>query len=228
VLEEGERVPLITFRFQGVSGNQAGQTKLQSYSWAKKVQSESGKQDVTHSTKDLFAGKRTLVFHDRLFTPSDFLPYLPQYEKMYEAIRNSGIDEVYCASNNDGQVMRQWFISQGCEEDLEPGSLGFKKVKPLPGGNLLFRKGRVSSWSNLNGALVASARFGRSAAIIQDMEVEKLFTESTGEQASAENVLHYLQESLNFSRSLIPPVKRSESFFAQFNSTGSYALPTMS
>lgn len=144
---------------------------------------------------------------------------MPQYEKLYDAIKASGIDEIYCASNNDGQVMRQWFLSQGCEEDNTPGSLGFKKVKPLPGGNLLFRKG-TSSWSNLNGALVASARFGRSAAVIKDMHVEKLFTEASGENAGAENVLHYLQESLNFSTSLIIPAKRSESFLSQLDEFG--------
>lgn len=186
VLQEGTKIPDLVFSFGGLRGL------------------DEKKSDAMYNSEDLFAGRRSLVFHDRLYSASHFRPHLPSYEKFYDLIKAAGIDEVYCASFNDGDVMRQWFISQGCLEDCTPGSLGFKQVKPFPGGGMLFSSAPGDSWSNLN--CTAAQGFRRSAAIIDDMKVEKIFGkhctlgESTEEPlelqtASVLNVLAYLAPS---------------------------------
>lgn len=186
VLKEGTEIPLLTFNFEGVSSYSATRHAL-------------------FSTEDLFAGKRSLVFHDWLFAPKNFRQYLPFYEKLYNSLKANGIDEIYCASFNDGYVMRHLFLEKGCREDEASGAFGFQKVKPLPGGNRLFRSSSRCSWSNLLN-VTSIQSFQRSAAIINDMQVEKLFTEensagdtqtasSDDKVASAPNVLSYLRET---------------------------------
>jgi hypothetical protein len=135
------------------------------------------------------------------------------YQAWYENFLRAGIDEIYCASANDGAVMRQWFLSRGCVEDTGAGILGFKYVKPLPGGHRLFRSTSACSWSNLN--VTALNNFQRSAAIINDMKVEQIFTESgtpdssTAKQISSspmdpEFVLTYLESSKFMTKLLVP------------------------
>lgn len=205
-------IPSITFNCEGVSSL--------------------SKEAAFYSSKDLFAGKRCVVFHERLFAPS-LTPYLPFYEKMYDAMKAAGIDEVYCASANDGHVMRQWFLSQGCVETSAADSLGFKQVKPLPGGNLLFHSTSACSWSNLNVSAIQS--YERAAAVINDIKVEKLFKEINSsadpehmpvafKEANAGRVLTYLRESFSFTNLLIPPMKSSEEYIQQFDEFGEYEV----
>ena len=62
--------------------------------------------DVT--TKDLFKGKRVVVFSlPGAFTPTCSSTHLPGYESKYEEIKACGVDEIYCLSVNDAFVMRQ-------------------------------------------------------------------------------------------------------------------------
>jgi peroxiredoxin len=53
--------------------------------------------DVT--SDDLFAGKRVVVFAlHGAFTPTCPSTHLPGYERDYEAIKATGVDEIYCLS----------------------------------------------------------------------------------------------------------------------------------
>jgi peroxiredoxin len=184
VLKEGEAMPQLNFNLEGVSSYNA-------------------KMHSVYSSEDLFAGKRTLIFHDWLFAPKNFRQYLPVYEQLYDSIKAMGIDDVFCASFHDGHIMRQLFLEQGCIQERRAGKLGFRKVKPLPGGNRLFRSTNLCSWSNINVSAIQS--FQHSAAIINDMKVEKLITEENSvgdskhapegsQNASAPKVLDYLQQ----------------------------------
>jgi peroxiredoxin len=87
-----------------------------------------GGEFVTRTSKELFNGKRLVVFAlPGAFTPTCTEQQLPGFEVAYDEIRSFGIDEVYCLSVNDAFVMNAWF-----------DSLGIQKVKALPDGNGAF------------------------------------------------------------------------------------------
>lgn len=80
-------------------------------------------QDV--DTKDLFAGKRIVVFSlPGAFTPTCSNEQCPAFERYYDDMKAKGVDDVYCLSVNDAFVMYQW-----------GKQLGLKKVKLLPDGS---------------------------------------------------------------------------------------------
>ena len=94
------------------------------------------------TTDDYFKGKRCILFSlPGAFTPTCSSSHLPGYEKHYDEFKSLGIDEIYCLSVNDAFVMRKWGIDQGLEEDITPGSLGFKNVKLIPDGACHFTRG---------------------------------------------------------------------------------------
>lgn len=117
------------------------------------------------------------------FTPTCSSTHLPGYEAAYEEIKSLGVDEVYCLSVNDAFVMRQWFLSQGCEEDRTVGEMGFTKVKPLPDGACLFTRGMKASctWTSERGF---GERSWRYSCVINNMTVEKIFVEGPAIQNS--------------------------------------------
>jgi peroxiredoxin len=101
---------------------------------------------------------------------------LPGYESSYDELCAQGIDEIYCVSVNDAFVLRQWGLHQGLEEDKEPGSLGFKKVKLIPDGNCQFTRkmGMSCTWSEERGF---GERSWRYSAVLDNMKIEKMFIE---------------------------------------------------
>ena len=121
-------------------------------------------QDV--STKDLFDGKRVLVFSlPGAFTPTCSTYQLPDYEKMYEEFKELGIDEIYCVSVNDAFVMNAWAKQQGIE-----------KVKMIPDGTGDFTRqmGMLVKKDNLG----FGYRSWRYAAVFNDRKVEMCFPEA--------------------------------------------------
>ena len=121
-------------------------------------------QDV--STKDIFAGKRILIFSlPGAFTPTCSTSHLPGYDAAYDQIKGLGIDEVYCLSVNDAFVMYQW-----------GKNMGVKNVKLLPDGN--------GEFSRKIGMLVEKANLGfgmrswRYSMVVKDGKIEKIFTEA--------------------------------------------------
>jgi thioredoxin-dependent peroxiredoxin len=121
-------------------------------------------QDV--STKDIFAGKRVIVFSlPGAFTPTCSTSHLPGYDAAYDQIKALGVDEVYCLSVNDAFVMYQW-----------GKNMGVKNVKLLPDGNGEFTRkmGMLVEKSNLGFGL----RSWRYSMVINDGKVEKVFAEA--------------------------------------------------
>ena len=117
------------------------------------------------STKDLFDGKRVLVFSlPGAFTPTCSTYQLPDYEKMYEEFKELGIDEIYCVSVNDSFVMNAWAKQQGIE-----------KVKMIPDGSGEFTRkmGMLVKKDNLG----FGYRSWRYAAVFNDRKVEMCFPE---------------------------------------------------
>ena len=117
------------------------------------------------STKDLFNGKRILVFSlPGAFTPTCSTYQLPDYEKMYDEFKELGIDEIYCVSVNDSFVMNAWAKQQGIE-----------KVKMIPDGSGEFPRnmGMLVKKDNLG----FGYRSWRYAAVFNDRKVEMCFPE---------------------------------------------------
>jgi thioredoxin-dependent peroxiredoxin len=121
-------------------------------------------QDVT--TKDLFAGKRVVVFSlPGAFTPTCSTSHLPRYEELYEEIKAQGVDAVICVSVNDAFVMYQWGKSQGA-----------KNVFLLPDGNGEFSRkmGMLVEKNNLGFGM----RSWRYSMVVNNMSIEKVFAEA--------------------------------------------------
>jgi len=120
-------------------------------------------QDVT--TDEIFKGKKVVVFAlPGAFTPTCSSTHLPGYEANYRALRDAGVDEVYCLSVNDAFTMFQW----GKHQDV-------KNVKLLPDGSGDFSRGM--------GMLVRKDNLGfglrswRYSMLVDDGEIKKIFCE---------------------------------------------------
>lgn len=109
--------------------------------------------------RELLAGKRVLIFGlPGAFTPTCTTEQCPDFEHLYDDIRKTGIDEVYCTSVNDAFVMYQWSLK-----------LGIEKVKMLPDGNGDFARGlgMLVDKSNLG----FGPRSWRYAMIVDDLNI---------------------------------------------------------
>lgn len=155
------------------------------------------------TTDDYFKNKKCVLFSlPGAFTPTCSASHLPGYEKLYDQFKKLGIDEIYCLSVNDAFVMRKWGLDQGLEEDLTPGSFGFKKVKLIPDGACLFTReiGMSCIWDSERGF---GERSWRYSSLIIDGVVKKVFIEEPFVQNSeadpyqvsdAETMLNYVKE----------------------------------
>ena len=64
---------------------------------------------VDKTTDDFFKGKRVALFSlPGAFTPTCSSQQLPGFVKNYNAIKDLGVDEIYCCSVNDSYVMNEW------------------------------------------------------------------------------------------------------------------------
>ena len=155
------------------------------------------------TTDDYFKNKKCVLFSlPGAFTPTCSASHLPGYEKLYDQFKKLGVDEVYCLSVNDAFVMRKWGLDQGLEEDLTPGSLGFKKVKLIPDGACLFTReiGMSCTWDSERGF---GERSWRYSSLVIDGVVKKVFIEEAFVQNSeadpyqvsdAETMLNYVKD----------------------------------
>ena len=120
-------------------------------------------QDV--ASRDLFAGKRVVMFAlPGAFTPTCSTEQLPGFERHYNAICASGVDEIYCLAVNDAFVMYQW-----------GKSLGVEKVKLLPDGSGHFSRemGMLIDKDHLGFGM----RSWRYAMIVDDGKIVAWFEE---------------------------------------------------
>jgi len=146
----GKNLPDVTFRTRVRDDSLGGSNP---YRW----------EDRT--TADYFAGKRAALFSlPGAFTPTCSTYQLPDFEKLYEAFRENGIDEIFCVSVNDAFVMNAWGRQQG-----------LKNVKLIPDG--------CGEFTRKMGMLVAKDNLGfgmrswRYAAIAQDGVIVSWFEE---------------------------------------------------
>lgn len=146
----GRTVPSVVFkcrvRDEGIGGDNP-------YRW----------QDV--STDDVFAGKRIAVFSlPGAFTPVCSGSQCPDYERQYQALRDCGIDDVYCVSVNDAFVMFQW-----------AKHLAIRNLKLLPDGNGAFtrRMGMLINKEHLG----FGYRSWRYSMVVDDRQIVLFFAE---------------------------------------------------
>jgi thioredoxin-dependent peroxiredoxin len=160
-------------------------------------------QDV--QTGELFKGKRVVLFSlPGAFTPTCSNEQCPGFERLYDEIRDQGVDEVYCLSVNDAFVMYQW-----------AKNLGVEKVRMLPDGSGHFtrRMGMLINKDHLG----FGQRSWRYAAVVDDGQIVAWFEEpginDTGAdqdpygESSPEKVLEWLKAHPN-------PAKAGESAMA--------------
>lgn len=141
-------------------------------------------------TSDYFDDKRVLVFSlPGAFTPTCSTYQVPGFEKMYQQIRDLGIDEVYCISVNDSFVMNKWAKDQN-----------INNIKMIPDGNGEFTRQMGMLVQKLN--LGFGLRSWRYAMIVDNGVVEQWFEEPGRRDnadedpygvTSPENVLAYLE-----------------------------------
>jgi len=115
--------------------------------------------------RDAFAGKKVVVFSlPGAFTPTCSNEQCPNYERLYQAFKTVGIDEVYCVSVNDAFVMFQW-----------GKNLGLRNIKLLPDGNGEFtrRMGMLIDKSHLGFGM----RSWRYAMVVEDNVVTSWYEE---------------------------------------------------
>ncbi|NJN76490.1 MAG: peroxiredoxin [Synechococcaceae cyanobacterium RL_1_2] len=141
------------------------------------------------TTKDLFAGKKVVVFSlPGAFTPTCSSNHLPRYEELYDEFKAQGVDAVICVSVNDAFVMFKW----GKE-------IGSNNVFLLPDGNGEFTRkmGMLVDKSYCFGM-----RSWRYSMLVNDCKIEKLFVEpgyadnfgdDPFEVSDADTILAYLK-----------------------------------
>jgi thioredoxin-dependent peroxiredoxin len=117
------------------------------------------------STEDVFARKRVAVFSlPGAFTPVCSGSQCPDYERLYEDILATGVDDVYCISVNDAFVMFQW-----------ARHLKLKNLKLLPDGNGAFtrRMGMLVKKEHLG----FGYRSWRYSMVVDDRKIVLFFEE---------------------------------------------------
>ena len=66
------------------------------------------------STSEAAAGKRIVIFGlPGAYTPTCSAKHVPGYLAAFDALRDKGVDEIWCVSVNDGYVMAEWGRQQG-------------------------------------------------------------------------------------------------------------------
>lgn len=122
--------------------------------------------DVT--TEDLFAGKKVVLFSlPGAFTPTCSTYQLPDFEILYPAFKEKGIDDVYCISVNDSFVMNKW------AQLVVEGGLRFVKVIPDGSGEFTEKMGMLVDKDNLG----FGKRSWRYAIVVEDMLVTQEYIE---------------------------------------------------
>ncbi|MEE9281397.1 MAG: peroxiredoxin [Myxococcota bacterium] len=135
------------------------------------------------STKDLFAGKKVVLFAvPGAFTPTCSQKHLPGFIENAAEIRSKGVDSIVCLSVNDAFVMGAWGDDRGAGDEivmLADGSAEFTKAVGLELDGSRFGMGLRSQ---------------RYAAVIEDGVVTALHVEEPMkfEVSSAEAILKAL------------------------------------
>jgi glutathione-dependent peroxiredoxin len=169
---EGQRVPEVTFRTR-----EGAQWK-----------------DVT--TKDLFAGKKVVVFAlPGAYTPTCSSAHVPRYNELAPAFKALGVDSILCISVNDGYVMESWGKDQKAEN-----------IRFIPDGNaeLTEKMGMLVDKRNLG----FGQRSWRYSMLVDDGVIVKQFIEPEKdddpfEVSDADTMLKYLDPNAKAPRDVV-------------------------
>ena len=135
------------------------------------------------NTAEAARGKRIVIFGlPGAYTPTCSAKHLPGYLATLAALRDRGVDEIWCVSVNDGYVMAAW--------GREQGAIG--KIRMLGDGNAeLTRKLGLENDSTKSGMGIRSRRF---SLLVEDGVVKQVNVEQPGkfEASKAETMLAQL------------------------------------
>ena len=129
---------------------------------------------------DLLQNKKVVIFGvPGAFTPTCSKQHLPGFLDLADAIKEKGIDDIYCMSVNDKYVMQSWFGNFNINN----------KIKGIADGN-----SELSELLNVKSDKSANFmgfRCERFAMIVNDNLILKTFFEEKGnfKNTSAENIL---------------------------------------
>jgi peroxiredoxin/glutaredoxin len=158
---EGQRVPDVTFRVR------------------------EGAEWKEISTKDIFAGKKVVLFAlPGAFTPTCSSSHVPRYKELAPRFKELGIDSIVCLSVNDPFVMEEWAKAQHAAEILF-----------IPDGNAEFteKMGMLVDKTHLG----FGKRSWRYSMYVEDGVIKKMFIEpqvegDPFEVSDADTMLKYL------------------------------------
>ena len=179
-IKAGTKVPNITFQYRvGDEAPDDGGCPI-------------GGEFVPTTTKELFGGKKVVVFSlPGAYTPTCSTYQLPGFEEQYDEIcEKFNVDEIYVSSVNDGFVMNAW-----------ADYLDIKNVKVIPDGN--------GEFADSLGMLVDMSVVGfgkrsrRFAVVLNDGVVEQGFVEPQPSsenpdpygETSPENIIKYFEST---------------------------------
>ena len=140
----------------------------------------------TSSNKNLcdeLQDKRVIIFGvPGAFTPTCSEKHLPGFITLYDRIKSSNIDDIYCLSVNDAFVMKAWLSSYKNGDNIKGIADGNGKLCQLL---------NVISDKSDNFMGLRSQRF---AMIVHNNNIINIFIEQPGkfEASSAENILSKL------------------------------------
>ncbi|MDB2325129.1 redoxin family protein [Alphaproteobacteria bacterium] len=132
-----------------------------------------------HSSDDYFGKGRTILFAlPGAFTPTCSARHLPTYLEKNDELRAAGVDRIACLAVNDAHVMKAWGDANGVEG----------KIDMLADPHLALTRA-LGLDRDMGGIL--GVRASRSAMIIDDGVVSKVFEEEVGafEVSGATHVL---------------------------------------
>jgi len=132
---------------------------------------------------DILKNKKVIIFGvPGAFTPTCSEKHLPGFIKLSHAIKEKGVDDIFCFSVNDPFVMKSWLLSYTDQHNIIGIADGNGEITKIL--DLISDKS-----SNFMGI-----RCTRFAMIVENNLISELFVEESGKLdfSSAENILSKL------------------------------------
>jgi glutathione-dependent peroxiredoxin len=150
----------------------------------------------TWSTKELFAGKKVILFSlPGAFTPTCTSAHVPRFQELAPVFKKLGVDAILCVSVNDAFVMDVW------QKDV-----GAQDIQFLADGN--------TSFTAQMGLLVDKQALGfgkrswRYSMFVNDGKIEKMFIEAEVDGdpyqvSDADTMLKYLDPNASLADDIV-------------------------
>jgi peroxiredoxin len=137
----------------------------------------------TFNVGDLARGKKIVIFGlPGAYTPTCSAKHVPSYLQHYEALKNKGVDEIWCLSVNDAFVMGAWGRDQKAAG----------KVRMMADGSAIYTKKLGLELDRTAAGM--GIRCQRFSMLVDDGVVKSLNVEAPGkfEVSDAETMLKQL------------------------------------